>query len=268
VYNSNMRIPMVAMVLVLGAGTTGADVPIPDARVGLVEAINKRNVDAVANLVDLPLRVRNVRFDAPECAKFSTANVERADLEQLVGCLADLGITTLAGADDRWVSALYGPGMPLVLVGSGGLRIGTIVGYQTKSHDIITIEPVTFTSHIKKFTREVAPAAALKKTIDGSPSEVATASLLVCVDAKGKVEALATTDAKTPATYAEDVQQAATKWSIQPFELGGKPIRACAKLAVGYPASRLTTPLQMQSPMSAQNIPPTMLETNRIAGPS
>lgn len=246
----------------------------------LITAINKRDIATVTSHVTLPLHVSNVAFTAPACTKFAgKIEVEEADLTAFVGCLADLGVKNLTGPDDVFVNAVYGPGFPLILPNDHGRLV---FGWAKPGSDMFTIEPLVFTSHIKKFNREIAPDADVKKTIDASTTDHREAMLTVCVDGKGVVKAMALPDDPDPA-YAARVEKVAAAWSIKPFAFAGKPIEACARFTVGYPAGRIT-PLQMKLPPpppppspssppppsagfpSTPTVPPNLLEGSRISG--
>jgi hypothetical protein len=276
-------LPSLALLAVVPATTADADSRADAAKLRgeLITAINKRDVAGVTSRVSLPLRLSNMVFVAPACTQFAgKTQVLEADLAAFVACLADLGVKDLTGADDVFVNAVYGPGFPLVFANA---PVTTLYAWSMSGSDMFTIEPVTFASHIKKFTREIVPAAPTKKTIDASSTEHAEALLTVCVDGRGKVKALAQVHDEAFPSYAEDVEKAAGRWSIKPFALGGKAIEACARFTVGYPADRIGVPLQTQLPQpppppsppppppigqaaTPQNVAPTLLEGNRIAG--
>jgi hypothetical protein len=259
-----------ALLAVTGTATADRREDAAKLRGELITAINKRDVAGVASRVTLPLQLFNVLFVAPACAKFTgKTQVVEADLPDLVGCLADLGVKDLTGPDDVYVNAVYGPGFPLVIANA---PVTTLYGWGKTPE--FTFEPVAFTSHIKNFKREIAPPAALKKAIDASPTDRAAAQLTVCADGAGKIKALAQVDDEAFASYAREVEKVAGAWSIKPFMMGGKPITACTRFVVGYPDARIGVPLQMQLPAPPppmpvappKNVPPTLLEGSRISG--
>jgi hypothetical protein len=252
-------------------------------RTELVSAIAKRDVAAVKARVTLPLRLRYMRFAGDTCEPFwgETVEVDEAKLEAFVTCVADAGIKALTGPDDRWVAAVYGPGMPLVFVFAADNTVKSLYSYSKPGTEALIIEPVTFTSHITKFNRAVAPPAKRKKSIDKSKDESVHAAITVCVKPDGKVEALA--EGALDEEYAKHATTVAQKWKIKPFKLGGKAVPACSILSLGYPAKRIAGPLQMLPPpppppptggvppgagssTAPQNVPPTLLEGSRIAG--
>ena len=254
----------------------------------LITAITRRDVAGVTSHVVLPLRLRNLRFSAPACTQFSGPKIEvsETELPELVSCLADLGVKDLSGVDDVFVNAVYGPGIPLVFSNAPGEQVSSLFSMSRAGSDLFVIEPVTFTSHIKKFKREVLPAIAMKKAIDASPGDHAVALVQLCVDGRGKVESVkATVPDEAFTSYEQDVTKAVRAWSIKPFVFGGKGVLACTTLSVGYPADRIGIPLQLQLPppppppppppagqeggvegSPPQNVAPTMLEGSRIAG--
>ena len=253
--------------------------PAPDAKLRgeLVTAINKRDVAGVTSRVSLPLHVSLLPFVDAACTRFTgKAEIDEANLAAFVGCLADLGVKNLTGPDDVFVNAVYGPGFPLALVGT---PVRMAFGWTKAGATMYAIEPLTFSSHIKKFSRQVDPAVLTKKAIDVSATDHVEAVVTVCVDDKGKLKVLAKSD--DPA-YAQEVERVAAAWSITPFMLGEKAIEACTSLSVGYPASRISVPLQMRlpspppppppaspavaNPTGPQNVAPTLLEGSRIAG--
>jgi hypothetical protein len=241
-----MRVLSWIVLVAIVPGTAIADRRADNAKVRgeLIAAINKRDIATVTSHITLPLEVSRMMFVAPACTKFrARVQVEKADLPAFVNCLADLGIKNLDGPDDVFVNAVYGPGFPLVFMNA---PVSEVFSWALGS-DMFTIEPVTFTSHIKNFNREIVPSAAMKKVIDASSIEHATALLTVCVDSNGKIKTLASVRDVAFAAYAQDVEKVASKWSIKPFALGTKG-SACAQLRVGYPADRIGWPLQMQLP--------------------
>ncbi|HEY5927848.1 MAG TPA: hypothetical protein VIV11_39450 [Kofleriaceae bacterium] len=273
----------IAALFVVSTGTAVADRHAENSKVRseLVAAINKRDVTVVSSRVVLPLKVRSLRFAASTCEKFGATEVtvDESDLPAFVACLADLDLKALIGPDDKWINALYGPGFPLIFSHGGpDGSIDRIYGYAKPGSDLFVIEPVVFTSHIKKFTREIAPSQATKKALAAAATEHVAARVHVCVDARGKVDALAKVADESLASYEEDVTKAVRKWSIKPFMFGGKKIHACATLTLGYPADRIETSLQMQPPTIEQrerertdssvpmNVAPTLLEDYRISG--
>jgi hypothetical protein len=293
------RLLSIALLSLLLAGTAAADRRAETAAVRgeFVTAINKRDVDAVAGRVKLPLRVRRVRFDAKACTQFSGDNVEvsKADLAAFVGCVADLGIKSLDGENDVWINAVYGPGIALILTTAGD-KISTFNSYWKPGSNMI-IEPVAFTSHVKKFTREIVPSKVLKKQLDAASGSV-SAMLSVCIDAKGKVDGDGVVILDSLISYEDDLKAAVRKWKVEPFLFGGKKVPVCAQFEVGYPLASIDTPLQMPAPLppppppppppsvknadgslsvpvldeamkggsAAQNITPTLLEGYRIKG--
>ena len=270
-----MRVPLSFVLLAAVPTATAAADPATDPtklRGELVDAINKRDVAAVASRVALPLHLWHLAFVAPGCKQFTgKTQVQHAELAAFVGCLADLGVKALTGVDDVFVNAIYGPGFPLVLAGT---PVAVLHGWATDASDVFTIEPVTFATHIKSFTREIAPDAATKRAIDASTTDHVDAQVTVCVDGKGKVKALARVRDAARASYAHDVEAVAGAWSIAPFATGVATAEACAQLAVGYPLKRIAAPLEMQLPPppppppsgGSENVAPVALEANRIAG--
>jgi len=278
-----MRAMRVLLVLALLCSTAAADRrdDVAKLRGELIAAINKRDVQAVKTRLVLPLRVTSMVFVAPACAKFAgKVSVTEADLPAFVGCLADHGVTDLHGPDDLWINAVYGPGFPLIVVDA---PVRAMFGSGGKT-EMFVIEPIAFASHVKNFTREIVPAAALKKDVDDAQEPI-VAIALVCVDGAGKVKVMAQVADTEFQPYARLVEKVVGKWSIKPFRMGGKGITGCARFAVGYPANLIKIPLATPRPAAAlpepgaaddadglpptagpQNVPPTLLEASRISG--
>lgn len=274
-------------VLSLVSGSAFADSP-EDVRLHgeLIVAINKRDVAGVASRVQMPLRLRRMRFDAPACAQFSgDVEVDEQALPSFVRCLADLGVKHLDGVADEWINAVYGPGIPLKLTSMRGAPVVSFTGWADPDRAELLIEPVTFSSHIKKFSRSIVPARSARAALDASNESVA-ALVELCVDGSGKITSLdveafgggnvapGTSDPDLVA-YQQLVTKAARRWSIKAFKLGRKPMAACSRLRVGYPVDRIP-PMQIPapppppppptSPDAPNTIPPKLLEGHRIAG--
>ena len=286
-----MRAMRVLLVLVLLCSTAAADRrdDVAKLRGELIAAINKRDVEAVKSRIVLPLRVSNMVFVAPACAKFAgKVKVTEADLPAFVGCVADHGVTDLHGPDDLWINAVYGPGFPLIVIDA---PVRAMFGYGLGMTEKFAIEPVTFASHVQNFTREIVPAAALKKDVDDAQEPI-VAMAAVCVDGAGKVTVDAQVADAEFQPYARLVKKAVGRWSIKPFMMGGKAITGCARFVVGYPAKLIKIPLATPRPAGAppllapgeaepagdadglarpptvepQNVPATLLEGSRISG--
>ncbi len=245
---------------------------LADERTDAISAIAKRDIEGVKAHVRLPLIVKNVRFAGPTCEPFWGERVEVGEdrLATLVGCLADAGIKPLTGKEDVWATAVYGPGAPLIVPQTADRKIAMLYSSAKPGSTLFDIEPVTFTSHIEKFKREVVPSPELKAAIDAQ-AEPALANIVVCVDQHGKTGAVAR-ESGEPNDYTKHVIAVVKTWKIAPFKFAGKPVNACATLILGYPASRITVPLQIPRPLpppppgSQPDVPSRVLEELRIAG--
>jgi len=247
-------------------------------RAELITAIQRRDVDAVKSRVQMPLEAKELRFLDGKCADFTSpyAAIEDHELATFVGCLADIGIAATPGAELG--DATYGPGAILILDTFGG-KLRSLSSIDP-GNDQFMIEPGVFASHVRKFKRSIAPSAALKKTLDASTDARALASVMVCVDLRGKITSLEI-EVEGDATYEREVRTAARAWSVKPFRVGKQAVPACAALTLGYPAQRLTTPPRPAAPdappvvaqpatstttTAPRNVPPTLLEGSRISG--
>ena len=234
----------------------------------LVAAIQQRDVAGVKRRIKLPLPAHGMHFDTAACAKFTgSVEVAEPELAAFVGCLADVKIAHLGGADDVWVNAVYGQGVALTFAHLRGEPVTTLFSWQMPGSREPLVEPVTFSAHIANFTREIAPQDALARKL-AAPANPAVVEVDLCVDGAGKLKRLDATavgrnslradrpnasDAEL-AVYEQRVKKVARAWKIQPFTVGGKRVGACTRLRVWHPGDRLG-PLQLASTLLPRGLP-------------
>lgn len=266
------------VLLCLLAAPALADVDRTAVRGQVAAAIAKRDIATVTQLAKLPLRIDRLWFDTPRCKEFRTRREVTAEqLPKLVDCFAGLGIE----GDDRMT---YGPGVPLLMMidRDGKLRAIISIRIEGIADDAAVIHPDIFAKHAAGFSREVVPDAPLKAQVDRDGNGV-RAMVRVCVDKRGKIDEVDVTQAENEA-YGPMVDKAVRRWKVKPFAARGKALRACSSLVVGYPEDSVGTLAFLPPPppppppsstdpttppangAAPQNIPPTLLEGQRISG--
>jgi len=216
----------------------------------LVTALRKRDAATVGQHVRGTLRLVDLWFGSASCRKFAGPNVAvaRTELKAAVACIAKLGVKERGGM------LTYGPGIPLTL-DTDGARLVAIRSIALDP-DSVTIEPQAFTARLKNFRRELAPDAETRRAVDARSSLLLYAQLVACIDRKGKIDKLEVADASAVfPEYAERAARAAREWRGTPVVVGGKRVRACTTVYVGYPGSRLAF-IDMPPPSP----PPTRIE--------
>ncbi len=218
------------------------------ARAGVLDAITRRDANALTPHVELPLLAYNLRFLDHACQRFASkpvtftggrftgkpARIEESDLEAFVQCVADLGIQETSGA------LTYGPGSLLQLPQRGDKVMAFFAVAPSNHPTAYLVMPDAFASHVRGLDKTVTPSAPLKKRIDASTDELAFAVAEICVDPRGKVTSVSAKPKQDwLAAYEVDVRRAVRTWKIQPFVLRGKPVAVCGSVGLGYPADRV-----------------------------
>ncbi|MDB4955611.1 MAG: putative TonB protein [Myxococcales bacterium] len=260
-----MRLQLALVAAVLGATEARAD-DRAQVRMRLIEAINKRDTRTVESLAAFPLRAEKVRFASETCRKFWGVSVlvRTSDLSAFVECLASQKVTALTSAGDIKVNAIVGPGFPLGIAFNADDKVIALTSSSEPGSKPLRIEPSTFASHVTNFTREIAPSKDTQRTLDARGAKGVQAELSLCVDAEGATVAVATVADPALKSYEQDVADAAHGWKIEPFQLDGKPLLACATYIVGYPAAALDQLVQMTS--GPVGVDSKLLEPLRIRG--
>lgn len=239
----------------------------------IATAFAKGDVAALEAATEFPLEVTGLWFDTEPCQRFSGngLTVDEAEFPELVKCVVDLAPRT--DRDPNLV--VYGAGSPLFLrVVSSRLQGVFGLGHTdyVDRPDAVPIEAKLFAARIARFDRAVYPPAKDRARLDASPTAVARASLRVCVDPTGKVDSVAVSDVSDDLpSYGEHLEKAARTWKLKPFVVRGRPVRACGRFFVGYPADRISkaelakaaTP---PAPRVARTIAEAAFERQRRAG--
>jgi len=256
-----MRLLVFAVVVAVSSSARADD--HAQARSRLIEAVNKRDYKTVESLVASPLYVEKVRFTAEACRKFwgAAVVVRSNDLHALVDCLATQRISALA---DATTDAVYGPGFPLAIAFNPDGQVEWLRSESAPGSKPLRIEPTTFASHVTTLSRVVEPSPETQHAMEVGGAKAVRAELSLCVDESGATVPVATVAERALNTYAQDVAAAARAWKIEPFQLDGKPVLACAVFLVGYPAASLDQPLA--STHGPYNGSPDHLESLRIRG--
>jgi hypothetical protein len=252
-------------VAVLGVGEARAD-DRAQVRTRLIEAINKRDIRTVESLVSSPLRVEKLRFATETCRKFWGVSVlvRSSDLRAFVECLAGQTVTPLTSAADSKVHATFGPGFPLGIAFNADGKVIALTSSSEPGSKPLRIEPSTFSSHVKGFTREIAPSKETQRTLAARGVKGVQAELSLCVDVDGATVPIATVADPALKHYEQDVADAVHGWKIEPLQLDGTPRLACATYVVGSTSAALDQPVPMTSgPLAVDS---KSLELLRIRG--
>ncbi|HEU0034600.1 MAG TPA: hypothetical protein VFQ53_28445 [Kofleriaceae bacterium] len=254
-----MRAACLLTILVTVLPWTASADPRPDAavRADVIAAIRRRDVEAVKRNIEIPLEATEIRFVDPKCTSAFTGKatmIEDHELAAFVGCLADIGIATTPVLDSGVTT--YGPGALLRLSVRDG-KISAMTSVDNEDGTFMLV-PEVFASHVRGYRPVIVPGAALKKTIDASSDARVLATVIVCVDRKGKLDAV-DVQVDGDAAYEKTVRAAVKAWAIRPFTVGKVAVPACAGLHVGYPESRLaaTTPPPPPPPAPPVSTPAT-----------
>lgn len=230
---------LLVTIAVLGATDARAD-DRARARTRLIEAINKRDTRAVESLVAFPLRAEKLRFASATCRKFWGVSVlvRASDLSAFVGCLASQKVTPLTSPNDK-VNGIFGPGFPLGIAFNADGKVFALTSSSEPGSQPLRIEPSTFASHVRNFSREIAPSKETQGVLDARGAKGVQAELSLCVDADGATVPVATVADPALKSFEQDVAAVARTWKIEPFLLDGKPLLACATYIVGSSAAAL-----------------------------
>jgi len=274
-----------AVLLLVGGEVHAAPIDKAAIRREVIAAIAERQPVKLAAAAKR-LSVHNLWFDADECLWFAgTSNqVDAGDFPRLVTCLADLEFRARTDTGE-FISATYGPGIGVNVTvfdnGAVALWVYRIESFEPDA----TIEPTTFASQVASFSRQIAPDKKTRAKLDAADDSMSIA-VHVCVDGKGKIDRVE--PQALPEAFAAYGQQATKlirKWKVKPFVVRGKPVRACARLVVGYPEKRLE-PLQIGMPPASDmptapteppplrtkpapavsDVTPEVMEKRRVAG--
>jgi hypothetical protein len=234
-------------------------------RTRLIEAINNRDTRTVESLVAFPLHAEKVRFAGETCRKFWGVSVlvRQSDLSAFVDCVATQKLTPLTSSADAKVDAVLGPGFSLGIAFNVDDKVIALVSSSEPGSRPLRIEPSTFASHVTSFTREIAPSEDTQRTLAAHGMTAVQAELSLCVDADGSTVPVATVADPALKSYEQDVVDAAHAWKVEPFQLGGKPLLACATYIVGYPAAAIGQRVQTSTPVGVDS---KYLEPLRIRG--
>jgi Gram-negative bacterial TonB protein C-terminal len=198
---------------------------------------------AFARLMADELQLGGLWFDAPACAKqFSAERKVAADeWPALLACLAKLNLRLSPDVGDGTgrPALTYEPGVALAVAArGGGVRW---IGSATRISDP-TAAPVTaaeLAAHITSGTRVVVPDQAVLDAIMQATQPLdkfASASLRVCVDARGNVDRVEVGHHSDHPSYVKATRDAVATWRFKPFHAHGKAVRVCSFAAFRYPA--------------------------------
>jgi len=208
----------------------------PEARLrrSVLAAIGKRDTRAFGEqLADKPLRLYHVWFDTAACAREfgGKVTVKRANLPELVSCLARLGLAESGGA------LVHAPGVAVVPLLYRG-KLAGLSGVAVEA-SVPTVSDAALAANLVAGKLDVPPDAATRTAIDRA-KQGATVWLEACVDPAGKVEKISTRkrSSELAAPYAKSIEAAAAGWTFRPFKRAGKAVRVCLQRRYAYPADQ------------------------------
>jgi TonB family protein len=242
------------------------------------EAIANQDTAAFARLAPRDIEVSGLWFEPGECAKQFAARrvVSPAQQPPLLACLAGLGLEVQSRRDDQRATLVYEPGVAVTLDMQGG-AIRRIFGPAPPSREVLgpIITPARLHAHDAAL-REVEPGASVRNMVSASPTAHVSAQVSLCVDPTGKVNHAKIVESSRVAEYDRAVQAAVATWTFTPFVRHGKPITVCTSQAIVYPPDRgppgrpalpgLGKELATRPDGGPVNVPPNVVEANRIAG--
>jgi TonB family protein len=270
------------LILVLAVSSAEAE-SRDSVRGEVVSALAKGDTARLKRLVKLPLKASGLWFDSAKCKGFAGRDVvvDAAAFARFVGCIKELGLREPIGPN-RYVHAIYGPGVPVYLLieSSEKPRWVGVMGPRAAvggGDGVVPLEPAVFGANVTGFSREVVPDAALRAKLDAGTTAVST-TLQICVDAKGAIEKVSVTTSAAEPGFDQLASKAAKAWQVKPFELRGKPVRACTLVNLGYPKQWLKPDIVVEAPppppppgppgtpTGAPNVSPTVIEPLRKSG--
>jgi len=254
------------------------------------DAIRHRDAGAVQAMLGDPIVYDGLWFPDAACAKrFGTkGTAEKADVRTLAGCLArqKLMVTTRRSGLAGGAIMTFDPGVELELVFKND-RVSYIAGESPRD---TTRGLPTLTVQAFEALR-LAGTTRLDDELRDKLAAPASAWVSVCLDKTG-VATTQVLEAK-PASSSDAFLAAIAGWRFRPFEVRKVPTAACALSLLSYPMASapaiealplrsIPNPVVERTydddlmdvldftgvPISAspQNVPPTLLEQNRIRG--
>lgn len=227
-------------------------------RTQLIAAFNQGDVRTVESLVTFPLRAERVRFSSSACRRFwgMSVLVRAGDLRAFVDCLASENVRAWTSNGDSSVDALFGPGLALGIGFNTEDKVIALTSSSPPGSKPLRIERAMFAARIDNFSRAIAPSKETKEKLDARGVTSLEAELSLCVDPDGATVPVATVSGSEWKSYEQDVAEVARGWKIEPFQVAGKPVLACATYLVGYPIAPFAQPIQVSSdPASVRTRP-------------
>ena len=257
----------------------------------LEDAIRHRDVTAVQAMLADPMMHDGLWFADVACTKrFGTkGTIEKADVRMFAKCLAGqrLIVTTRrSGLAGGAVLTFHG-GSELELVFKND-RVAYAAGLWPRDADrgVPTLTVQAFEA------LRTAGTTQLDAALAGKLSGTASAWIKICLDKTGAVASTFVADSK-PAGARDAFLAAIGDWKFKPFLLHAKPIAACSLSLLSYPAAsapaiEVLPPPSVPVPVdrvslgddlvdiydfngvsigsAPQNVPPSLLEQNRLRG--
>ncbi len=209
----------------------------------LMTAIKHHDTKAFTQLVVAPFEVSPPAWRSAACEKEFHAvldHVVPARFGKLVVCLDELDLTPSTDAVQFFT---YEPGgllnIAFDLRDPNDEKPSGIMA--KRDGDTPVVEREAFVQHLNgafEVPGDAAIAAAVKKW----PDARAVAAVVACFDATGKADSVVieASNAKLDpavAGYPKLVEAAVRGWTVKPFTVKGKPVRACMHERLSYPAT-------------------------------
>jgi hypothetical protein len=188
----------------------------------LDEALTKNDDAAIAALLGPKLTLKGLWFPSKQCRKRFGGRVVATDEQanERAACLATVKLKI-----NQYGYLEHEPGSSWNMM----WRDGKLAALSNLEIDPAspTIHKEVLAKHAKKgldVKRDAKTAALMKE----NPGQLVGVDLRVCVDEKGRVDALSVTAEPAFESYRATVEAAAKRWTFRPFKHAGKPIRVCA----------------------------------------
>ncbi len=189
-------------------------------------ALAGRNKPALTDLLASHVKLRGLWFTSDACrmAFRGRTTVPPEHRDMLAGCLLELGLKM-----DRHDSLSYAPGISVYTSIEDG-KIARIASLEIDD-SAPTVDDRVLEQHART-TLEVKRDATTSALIAKDPEAYITVDVRLCIDPKGKVDALATQADAEYQSYRATVEAAARAWRFKPFMRNGRAIRVCASYTV------------------------------------
>ena len=196
-----------------------------EARVAIIEALDKGDAKTFATYLGPALEVKGLWFDTPACRKkFSTARVTAKTAPAFVACISPLHVF------GRGLNVYYGPEVLVsakIDVIDGKARLQSIRGELAVDPTLPQVWRKGFEEH-----RTAGDPIVLDADAKAELAEIPDtgAVIHICVNAAGKVAKTSVWGVDKGGPTAKLVANATKSWTFKPFTVRDKPSGACSTI--------------------------------------